>query len=65
MKAYVNPEWQAWRFAGALLMPACCVRAAVDAGWTKKMMSRAFDVNPAFIDVRLHDLKVVKKVKAG
>ena len=65
VKAYVNPEWQAWRFAGALLMPECCVRAAVDAGWTKKMMSRAFDVNPAFIDVRLHDLKVAKKVRAG
>jgi Zn-dependent peptidase ImmA (M78 family) len=36
IKAYENPEWQAWRFAGALLMPECCVRAAVDKRWTKK-----------------------------
>lgn len=65
IKTYRNPEWQAWRFAGAMLMPECCFRVAVDRGWTKKMMSRAFDVNPAFVDVRLRDLKVPNRVKAG
>jgi hypothetical protein len=65
IKTYVNPEWQAWRFAGALLMPACCVRAAVDKKWTKKMMSRAFDVNTSFIDVRLWDLKIPNRVRMG
>ena len=65
IKVYRNPEWQAWRFAGALLMPAQCVMAAVRAGWTKKKMSNAFEVNPAFIDVRLRTLKVPTRIKAG
>jgi Zn-dependent peptidase ImmA (M78 family) len=65
VKAYVNPEWQAWRFAGAILMPECCVRAAIDKGWTKKMMRRAFDVNPSFLDVRLRDLRISNNIKTG
>lgn len=65
IKAYVNPEWQAWRFAGALLMPECCIRAAVDKNWTRKRMSLAFDVNPSFIEVRLRDLKIPNKVRPG
>lgn len=65
IKAYVNPEWQAWRFAGALLMPECCVRAAVDKRWTKKMMRLAFDVNPSFLDVRLRDLKIPNRIRVG
>lgn len=64
MKVFRNPEWQAWRFAGALLMPGICVHRAVDCGWTLQTMSRAFDVNPAFVEVRLHDLKITKHVKA-
>lgn len=65
IKAYVNPEWQAWRFAGALLMPECCVRAAVNGKWTLKKMSRAFDVNCAFVEVRLRDLKIPDRVRRG
>jgi hypothetical protein len=65
IKVYRNPEWQAWRFAGALLMPEQCVMAAVRAGWTKKTMSNAFEVNPAFIDVRLRTLKITAHIKAG
>lgn len=61
---YRNPEWQAWRFAGALLMPERCVQRAVDCGWTLQTMSRAFDVNPSFVEVRLHDLKIAKHVRA-
>jgi hypothetical protein len=63
-KVYHNPEWQAWRFAGALLMPEPCVRRAVDCEWTLQTMSRAFDVNPAFVQVRLHDLQITKRVKS-
>jgi hypothetical protein len=65
VKVYEDPEWQAWRFAGALLMPECCVRAAVIGKWTRKMMSRAFDVNPSFVEVRLRDLKIPDSVRAG
>jgi Zn-dependent peptidase ImmA (M78 family) len=65
LKAYENPEWQAWRFAGALLMPECCIRAAVHNGWTKKQMQWAFDVNPSFLDVRLRDLKIGKTIRRG
>jgi hypothetical protein len=65
IKAYLNPEWQAWRFAGALLMPECCFRAAVNNNWTKRKMSRAFDVNISFIDVRLRDLKIPNRVRHG
>jgi len=63
-KVYRNPEWQAWRFAGALLMPEPCLRRAVDCNWSLQTMSRAFDVNPSFVQVRLHDLRITKKVKA-
>jgi hypothetical protein len=63
LRAYENPEWQAWRFAGALLMPECCVRLAVDNNWSIQMMSRGFDVNPAFIKVRLAALKIPKRIK--
>jgi hypothetical protein len=59
-----NPEWQAWRFAGALLMPEPCLRRAVDCKWTLQTMSRAFDVNPSFVEVRLRDLRITKRVKA-
>lgn len=65
IRAYVNPEWQAWRFAGALLMPDCCVRTAVDKQWTKRMMVRAFDVNLSFLDVRLRDLKIPNRIRLG
>jgi hypothetical protein len=63
LRAYENPEWQAWRFAGALLMPECCVRLAVDNNWSIQMMARGFDVNPAFIKVRLAALKILKRIR--
>jgi hypothetical protein len=65
LKAYENPEWQAWRFASALLMPERCFRRAVDINWTIKTIKRAFDVNPAFIDVRLRELQILKQLRKG
>lgn len=65
IKAYENPEWQAWRFASALLMPERCFRRAVDCNWTIKRIKRAFDVNPAFIDVRLRELKISAHLRKG
>lgn len=65
VQVFRNPEWQAWRFAQALLMPEHCVRAAVKAGWTKKLMSNAFDVNPSFLEVRLRALKIGARIRNG
>lgn len=65
LKAYENPEWQAWRFASALLMPECCFRRAVELNWTKKRIKYAFDVNPSFIDVRLRELKIATSLRNG
>ena len=63
LHAYQNPEWQAWRFAGALLMPESCVRAAVSNKWSIQMMARGFDVNPAFVKARLNGLKIPDSVR--
>lgn len=57
IKAYENPEWQAWRFASALLMPEACFRRAVELRWTRRIITRVFDVNPSFVDVRLRELR--------
>lgn len=65
LKAYQDPEWQAWRFASALLMPECCFRAAIQKKWTKRQMINAFDVNPSFIDVRMKELKISNTIKNG
>lgn len=65
LEIYENPEWQAWRFASALLMPENCFRAAVERNFTKKQLKRAFDVNPSFIEVRLKELKISKNIRNG
>ncbi len=57
MKAYENPEWQAWEFAGALLMPRKRVIRYLKANLPISQMARAFGVNPAFMKVRLSKLK--------
>lgn len=54
---YRNPEWQAWRFAKGLLMPAPSVRLATRCGYTWQDMSEVFDVNPAFALSRLRELR--------
>jgi hypothetical protein len=63
LHAYQNPEWQAWRFAGAFLMPEPCIRAAVNNQWSIQMMARGFDVNPAFVKARLNHLKIPNSVR--
>lgn len=55
---YKNPEWQAWRFAGALLMPEPAFREAVVDGLGKRDLSQRFGVNPAFIKSRAKALKI-------
>jgi hypothetical protein len=65
VEVYKNPEWQAWRFASAMLMPENCFRTAVERNFSKKQLRRAFDVNQAFIDVRLKELKITKNIRNG
>lgn len=55
---YRNPEWQAWRFAGALLMPEAPFRALVEKGYTREDVANHFQVNPSFVDTRMRALKM-------
>lgn len=56
---YKNPEWQAWRFAGAILMPTPVIKAAANKGLGVREMSRLFQINPAFVKTRLRALKIL------
>jgi Zn-dependent peptidase ImmA (M78 family) len=58
VKIYMNPEWQAWRFAGAILMPARTFILAVREGLNEKNLANAFMVNPAFVRTRARALKI-------
>ena len=57
---YQNPEWQAWRFAGAILMPDPAFKSAVRRGSNVNDLSKRFGVNPKFVQSRLKalDLRV-------
>jgi len=58
VKIFMNPEWQAWRFAGALLMPAPTFKTAVMDGLDEWSLSELFQVNRAFVRARLKALKM-------
>jgi hypothetical protein len=65
LKAYENPEWQAWRFASALLMPEHCIKRAIECNWKEKWIKDTFDVNPSFIYVRMRELKISRPLRKG
>lgn len=52
IKIYMNPEWQAWRFAGSILMPEVTFTLAHQSGFSERELSETFGVNPAFIRSR-------------
>jgi hypothetical protein len=58
IKAYLDPEWQAWEFARAYLMPRHLIVNYYDRGYSVRDMAECFNVNPAFIEVRLKTLKI-------
>ena len=64
-KVYEHPEWQAWRFAGALLMPEITFRRVAERNWTKRQMQNAFGVNLSFLEKRLRELKISKLLRRG
>lgn len=54
-----NPEWQAWRLGGALLMPRRpFINASIVHGGNIEILADIFDVNPAFVKVRKNALKL-------
>jgi hypothetical protein len=65
LQAYEDPEWQAWRFASALLMPQDSFRRAVQHGWTVRQLRDGFDVNGAYVLKRIRELKISKQVRNG
>lgn len=58
---FQNPEWQAWRYAGALLMPAITFKKLVNDGVSAGEMANIFEVNPAFVQTRARALKIELK----
>lgn len=55
---YCNPEWQAWRFAGAILMPAQIVYELIKKGYSAYELAKVFDVSIPFVNSRLKALKM-------
>lgn len=60
LPVYRNPEWQAYRYAGALLMPTNPFKKMVYEGASVQELAVFFNVNPAFVRNRLKSLKIVK-----
>jgi hypothetical protein len=56
--AYMNPEWQAWRFAKALLMPEKPFRIAHATGMDIRQLAATFGVSADFAQLRLRDLQL-------
>ena len=57
---YRNPEWQAHRFAGGLLMPEAAVKKALAIYRDPAALSTVFKVTPAFVRSRLKGLNLLK-----
>lgn len=56
---YRNPEWQAHRFAGGLLMPEPAIIQAKLLGHSEiRALAELFEVNPAFVRSRLRGLRL-------
>lgn len=58
IKPYEDPEWQAWEFSQAWLMPKHLILRYRQKGYDTRDMADCFDVNPAFVEVRLRKLKI-------
>jgi len=58
IKAYEDPEWQAWEFARACLMPRCLILQYCEKDYSIRDMAERFNVNPRFIEVRLKTLNI-------
>ena len=59
LKPYKDPEWQAWEFAGALLMPEPAIQAMINKGMSPSQMAGIFNVNTVFMKLRMRNLKMI------
>lgn len=59
LKAYEDPEWQAWAFAGAILIPSVTLRAlkARFNGLTPALVSTTYEVSESMAQSHLRRLK--------
>lgn len=56
---YRSPEWQAHRFASALLLPAkTFVKAYKKYRGNERILADIYEVNPAFVRSRIKALKL-------
>ena len=58
IKAFQDPEWQAWEFARAIMMPKLLIMDYLERGFDLNGMADQFEANPAFLRVRLQTLKI-------
>ena len=58
LKIYENPEWQAWEFCKSLFLPKDLIIKAVEDGMKPRDISESVNLNPAFVEVRLKNLKL-------
>lgn len=58
LKPFENPEWQAWEFCKALFLPAHLIQDAIESGVTIREIADKVNLNPAFVEVRLKNLKL-------
>jgi len=56
---YRNPEWQAHRFAGAMLVPEVTLRLAWKQHQDEKTLADLYQVTPAFMRSRLRAVKLI------
>ena len=64
LAVFEDPEWQAWEFCKALFMPEVATIEAVGAGLTVRQIAEKIDLNPAFVESRLRNLRLLGKVRA-
>lgn len=65
LKAFENPEWQAWEFCKSIFLPATQLYKAVENGLTIREISERVNLNPAFVEVRMKNLKLSEIVQAN
>lgn len=58
-KAYKDPEWQAWEFAGSILMPKPALITLTKSGMSLPDMADHFIVNQVFLRSRMKKLKMI------
>ncbi len=59
LKPYEDPEWQAWEFAGALLMPKPAIMTLKNKGISLNAMAEVFNINQVFLESRMRKLKMI------